>query len=415
MQRVSILVYKDTIVIRMAGVHEHHDVVIIGAGVHGLCVAHTFLAINSHLNLLLVDEKSTIGGVWAKKQLYPGLRANNLQGYYEYSDFPMLDAGLEDPGVHYRPILSGEAVYSYLCKYAERFGLIRRIRQNTRVVCATHNATDAAKSWALEVQTLSFSGDVGSGRKNYSITCSKLIIATGTASQPLLRSFPGMAQFRKSIIHSSDLGRLGQSLVSDSTVSRVAVLGGSKLAHDAVYMFATSGKRVTWLTRSSGRGAMPMAKPNTQMGPWSFWLESLLTTRILSWFGLCPWSDGDGFGWVRWALHNTSPGRRLVKGYFANMSAESAQQSGILDHQKTKVLVPKQTLLWYGTQASSLNYDNDFYDVIDKNDVEIVQHDIEDLSGDCIIYQNGNRTPIDMIICATGFDYRLDFQLEPAE
>ena len=100
--------------LRMADVQRHHDVIIVGDGVHGLCAAHTFLSVDPFLSLLIIDSKSSVGGVWAKEQLYPGLRANNLQGYYEFSDFPMLNAGLDHLAVRERSPLWRSFAYLYV-------------------------------------------------------------------------------------------------------------------------------------------------------------------------------------------------------------------------------------------------------------------------------------------------------------
>ncbi|MCJ1275038.1 hypothetical protein MMC21_002838 [Puttea exsequens] len=395
----------------MAASQQHYDVVIVGAGVHGLCAARTFLTINSSLTLLIIDNKETIGGVWAKEQLYPGLHANNLQGYYEFTDFPMLEAGLEQFGVKERSRLSGEAVNAYVEAYAKHFDLVGRIRLKTRVVRAVHNEKEAAKVWTLELADVD-----GQVEKNVErvVTCSKLIVATGQASTPLLPELVGTKSFKKPIIHSDELAGAGRSLASDNSVAHVTIIGGSKSAHDAVYMFAMAGKSVTWLTRRTGRGVMPMAKCYSQMGPWSVSLEGLLMTRPLSWFGACPWSDGDGFGWIRGLLHGTTGGRWLVRNYFTAMLASSLDQSGILNDEKTKKLVPDDSLMWYGTQASTLTYDNDLYELIKDGDIEIVRDDIEHLDEGNLVLHDGRTIGTDALVCATGYQYGPSFPLEPA-
>ena len=310
-----------------------------------------------------------------------------------------------------RGILSGEALYAYVCKYAERFDLLRRTQLKPLVVRATNDELDVTKAWALDLA----SADKPAEKAACLITCSKLIIATGQASQPLLPSFAGMDTFQKPLLHSVELGKAGQFLVSDASVAHVTVVGGSKSAHDAVYMFATAGKRVTWLTRCTGSGAMPMANPYTQVGPWRVWLEGLLMTRSLSWFGASPWSDGDGFGWIRWALHGTAAGQWLVSGNFANMSSSSLDQSRILTDEKTNLMVPDQTLMWYGTQAKSLNYDTDLYQLVKDDNVEVIREDLERLDGDAVILQNEHRVTTDALICAIGYNYGPIFPLEPSD
>lgn len=387
--------------------YQHSDVIIVGAGIHGLCAAHTFIRIDPSLKVLILDDKNTLGGVWAREQLYPGLRANNLQGYYEFSDFPILQAGLEEMSVRPRDILSGEAMYAYLCKYAEHFGLLDKLRLKTKVLSALCDAGEVEKAWRLKL--------AGGNDEVYEVSCSKLIVATGQASQPLMPEILGAEYFRMPVVHTAELGAKAPSLISDSSLHHITVLGGGKSAHDAVYMFASAGKRVTWITRRHGRGAMPMANPYTKMGSWMVWLEGLLMTRPLTWFGACPWSDGDGFGWVRWALHRTRLGRALVKGYFANMSRDSLDQSGILRDEKTRALVPDQSLIWYGTQVSSLNYDKDFYEVLRKEHVQIIREDLQKLNKETVILQNGEKIRTDVLICATGYNYIPSFALEPED
>ncbi len=157
-----------------------------------------------------------------------------------------------------------------------------------------------------------------------------------------------------------------------------------------------------------------MAKSYSQMGPWKIWAEGLLMPRSFSWFGACPWSDGDGFGWIRSLLHGTTVGRQLVRGHFESMSASSLHQSGILKDAKTKALVPDQSLMWYGTQASTLTYDTDIYELVSSDKVEIIREDIEHLKENSIMLQDGREIKTDALICATGYDYGPSFPLEPS-
>lgn len=50
------------------------DVVIVGAGLQGLAAARIFLQLESELKLLIVDSNLSVGGVWAKENLYSGLQ-----------------------------------------------------------------------------------------------------------------------------------------------------------------------------------------------------------------------------------------------------------------------------------------------------------------------------------------------------
>lgn len=104
-------------------------------------------------------------------------------------------------------------------------------------------------------------------------------------------------------------------------------------------------------------------------------------------------------------LHRTAVGRWLVRGYFASMSASSRDQSGILQEQKTKVLVPGQSLMWYGTQASKLIYDTDIYENVKIGQVEVIREDVEHLNENTVVLRNGQKFQTDVLICATGYKY----------
>lgn len=75
------------------------------------------------LNVVILDSNETIGVVWAKEKLYPGLATNNLRRTFEYTDFPMDDSF----GVKGAEHLPGESIYEHFCRYAEKHVLTRRV------------------------------------------------------------------------------------------------------------------------------------------------------------------------------------------------------------------------------------------------------------------------------------------------
>ena len=140
-----------------------------------------------------------------------------------------------------RGVLSGEVLHTYMYEYAKHFDLLKRTLLDTKVMRAMNHEGTATKAWTLEISSI----DNTVEKRERFITCSKLIIATGQASQPWSPDFAGMQTYRSPIIHSTELGRAGQSLISDPSVAHVTVVGGSKSAHDALYMFAMARKIVT--------------------------------------------------------------------------------------------------------------------------------------------------------------------------
>ncbi|KAK9425235.1 hypothetical protein SUNI508_13218 [Seiridium unicorne] len=104
---------------------QRFEIVIVGAGWHGLAMAKTFLEVHPNCSMLIIDSAASVGGTWAKERLYPGLKTNNLLGTYEFSDFPMTPEkfGVK-PGRH----IPGEAVHEYLVQFCGHFDLSSRVR-----------------------------------------------------------------------------------------------------------------------------------------------------------------------------------------------------------------------------------------------------------------------------------------------
>lgn len=106
-----------------------YDVVVVGAGLQGLASGRIFLQLEPDLKLLIIDSNTSVGGVWAKENLYPELHTNNLRGTFEYTDFPMDDA----LGVKEEEHIPGEVVYEYFRRYADKHDLVRRMLLGQKV------------------------------------------------------------------------------------------------------------------------------------------------------------------------------------------------------------------------------------------------------------------------------------------
>lgn len=195
----------------------------------GLAAAKTYLEVHPDAKLVVLDAHSSLGGVWAKEGLYPGLKSNNMVGTYEYSDFPMDEKTWRvKPGEH----IPGEVVHDYLTKYAEKFGVLPHLRVNTKV----QSAERAEKGgWLLRLDS-----DLGS------ILTKKLIVATGMTSEPFIPTINGQELFGGQIFHIKDFSKKAATL---ETAKSVTVLGSTKSAWDAVYAYASKGIEVNWVIR----------------------------------------------------------------------------------------------------------------------------------------------------------------------
>lgn len=118
------------------GMHEHHKVIVLGAGITGISAAKTYLDIDPSVDLLIVDRESSIGGVWSAERIYPGL-------YYEVPppllDFTDLDM-CQELGIEQWSDVTGYQVNEFM------------VRLDSQSI---YNSADETRSDMLESLTLS--------------------------------------------------------------------------------------------------------------------------------------------------------------------------------------------------------------------------------------------------------------------
>lgn len=345
--------------------------------------AKTYIEVNPSANVVVIEAAPTIGGVWAKHRLYPGLKSNNMVGTYEYSDFPMDEAtfGVK-PGEH----IPGQVVHDYLRKYAEKFDVYRRIRFQTKV----ETAERTQGGWILKMQQ--------NGNKTQ-LLARKLVVATGLTSEPFIPDIAGSESFDAPLFHCRDLKDQADTLFKSAT--SVAIFGGTKSAWDAAYAFASQGITVDWIIRESGHGPIWMAP--AYVTPLKMWLEKLVTTRFLTWFSPCVWGDWDGFGRIRNFFHGTAVGRKIVDGFWWVLANDVKDLNGYDKHPETKKLKPWTSAFWVGSSLSILNYPTDFFDHVRDGKIKVHIADISRLSNKTIHLSTGESIPADALICSTGW------------
>ncbi|KAA8907994.1 hypothetical protein FN846DRAFT_946278 [Sphaerosporella brunnea] len=373
------------------------DLVIIGAGWHGLVSAKTYLEVNPGARVLILEKSPTIGGVWARHRLYPGLKTNNMLGTYEASDFPMTthDFGVK-PGEH----IPGDVVHEYLKKYAEKFDILKLCRFGENVTTAEKLDN---KGWRLTVETSS-SGD-------RIVSTAKLVVATGLTSEPFLPAFVGAADFAAPIIHCGHLLEQSEALFADA--KNVVVFGGTKSAWDAAYAFATRGIHVDWVIRESGHGPCWMAPP--YVTPLKKWLEKLVTTRFLTWLSPCVWGDADGFKAARGFLHGTAIGRAITRAFWGILGSDVVALNGYDKHPETAKLKPWVDAFWIAAGLSILNYPTNFFDLVKEGKISVHIGEIDFLSAKTVHLSSTQQAApdtepaktlhADALICSTGWKF----------
>lgn len=230
---------------------------------------------------------------------------------FRYSDFPLLSKSIIY-GVEEGEHIPGRVMHEYLRDYAMHMDIYRLIQFHVNV--EVFEKLDGG--WKLSAVKIGSNGET----TDRVYLCNKLIMCNGLASSPRPVSIPGQENFDRPLFNHGGLQDQAPAIAKDPDVKIVTIVGASKIGYDAVHLFASYGKRVEWIIRDSGGGAVWMSTPWIPLPPWGMvMLEHVVTTRFFTWFSPCIWGEFDGFKYIRRLLHETRLGRWFVHKFWEKL------------------------------------------------------------------------------------------------
>ncbi len=344
-------------------------VCIVGAGIAGLVTAKVLRDDGFDV---VCERLPTIGGVWAPSRTYPGLRANNPRETYAFSDFPYPETADDFP--------TAEQVRAYLASYVDHFRLRPLLRLGTEVCLLSQSREDAADGAAPLAVRLRAAD--GAGRETQ-LDFDFVAICNGVFSHPHVPAFEGRERFAGQVLHSSEL--------SDPVAlkgQRIVVVGAGKSALDCA----------TWAAQHA-RGCALVYRAPHWMAPRYFFgcirADRVLLTRFAELF-------------VRYHTMNRfesflhGPARRAVNVWW-RVQASFLRRALAMPHD----LVP--------THPLSSGFDNfgigtEFYDALRAEALVTKRASVVRFAGPTtVMLDSGEPLEADVVICATGWQQRLDF------
>lgn len=366
-------------------------VIVIGAGWTGLAAAKTYLQINPDVSLTIIDEDSSVGGVWSASRVYPGLVADSCAAIFDYSDFPM-DVELD---LDKWADLPAEKVHQYLEQYTDKFDLRKRCKLNTKVMRVERDETMGEGAiWKVEIE-------VRKDFEEYPVTevmlCDKLIVATGVTSTPNIPEGLDWKEFAGPVMHSKDIGQKNNLLTADN-VKRVTVVGGSKSSIDVVFLCALAGKEVDWVIREDGYGPILLFEPRSH-GIHAGAIKNIRATTLIS---PSPFIT-EGF-WYRF-LHS---GKSKLGSKLLNAGFEKQSNSAIKDfygkNEHTLKIAPDMKNMFWQNCGISVVHDMKFMSLVAEDKlIHVHRTSIASISKDNIALKNGLTLPSNALVFATGW------------
>lgn len=337
--------------------HHVHDVVILGAGMSGLCTAMQLQKAGRH-DFVMLEQQDGLGGTWWDNR-YPGAQVDVPAPAYAFSFAP-------NPRWSQR-FANAPEIQAYQQALAEENGLFARLRLGTRLSEARFD--DATGLWHFRTAR----GDTLASRF--------FICSTGPLSQPRWPDIPGLDQFQGHRLHSArwDWGKRLAGL-------RVAVIGTGSTAVQLIPPIAREAAALHVFQRTAN-WVLPRLERRYR------WFDQLMAR-------FPPYAIAVRAAWVQFL----ELGRRgfdegtLMRWAMLRLAARQRAR-GIADPALRDTLTPD-----YPLGCKRIIYSNDYYPALSQSNVEVVTAGIERITANGIVTTDGTERPIDALVCATGFD-----------
>ena len=351
------------------------SVVIVGAGMSGLLVAHRLQ--QAGVPFVIIEKNDDVGGTWYENS-YPGCRVDNPNHNYSYSF-----AQRHDWPLHFS---TQDVLHDYFRSCADAFGLRDHIRFGTEVVEATWSEQEG--SWAVRIRA--------AGGREETLRANAFVSAVGQLNRPSYPEIPGRDAFEGPAFHSA---RWDHTL--DLAGKRVAVIGtGASAVQFIPEVAPVAGELLVFQRTPPWMGPTPDYHDPVSAG--QRWLyEHVPAYSEFNRFWIF-WRMGDG------AIANV----RVDPAYDSNGEAVSELNDMVrqlligylqMEFADRPDLLPK-VIPHYPPGAKRMLRDNGIWArTLKRDNVELITDRILEITPKGIVTEDGGEHPVDVIIYGTGF------------
>ena len=355
-------------------VPDGFEVLIVGAGVSGLCAAINLK--RAGIPFTILEKSATVGGTWWDNR-YPGAGVDTPNHLYSYSLAPY------DWSMYFA---LRDELHAYLEHVCDEFGLRSNIRFESEVKSASYDKD--GQRWSVTVKNADGAQEI--------LKANVVISAVGIFNPIKMPDIKGLNRFAGPCFHSAqwpdDLNLNGK---------RVAMIGNGASAMQIGPEIQNTVASLTIFQRSAHWVA-----PNPQFRvmipqPLRFLMREVPLYRL--WYRLrLGWMFGDRMHSAlqkdpKWPDSGRSLNRinDSHRAYFTRyIVAELGDKTALLDKA-----VPD-----YPPFGKRMLLDNGWYRMLRNERVKLVSDPIVDILADRIVTRDGSEYPADVLVVATGFD-----------
>lgn len=339
---------------------KQRRIAIIGTGFSGLCLAIHLKKLGEE-SFVLFEKSDRLGGTW-RDNVYPGAECDTPSVLYSFS-FE------RNPNWTYK--WSGQReILEYNEHCARKYDLIPHIRFNQ------------------EVRELRFEKNSGRWRLETADGASEefdvVVSGVGQLHNPSTPEIEGADRFKGVAFHSACWNR-DVSLEG----KKVCCIGNAASALQFIPQIAPAAEKLTvfqrnanWVIPKNNRAYTALEKTLFRVAP-----PFQMLHRFWQWF------RGDG---LFYPLMFQETNRTRTK---TEQATRDYIEEKIRDPELRKKLVPD-----YPMGAKRVLFSDDFYDALDRDNVEVVTSPIERIEANGVVTRDGRLHEADVLIYATGFE-----------
>ena len=333
------------------------DVLIVGAGFSGLCMAIKLQQARQE-SFLLIEKSDDLGGTWQENR-YPGCACDVPSHLYCFSfdlnpDWNRMYAGQQE-------------IWEYLKSCAKRYGILPHIRLKTQLREAVWDEDRGL--WHV------VAGD------GLTIDARVLVSGIGALHVPSYPALPGVERFAGPSFHSAKW---------DASVrlegKNIAVIGTGASAIQFVPQIAPRAGKLHVFQRTP---AWIVPKPD-------FSIREKWKRRFRRIPGIM-WAFRKYLFWTHEFRVLAFLGNKWMRRWLEGIARHHLEKQ-IEDPQVRAALAPN-----YELGCKRVLFSNDFYPTLNRPNVELVTERIAEVREHSIVTQDGTERPADVLIYGTGF------------
>lgn len=339
-----------------------HEVVVLGAGMSGLCMLRTLKHAGLH-DVVALEKQPGLGGTWWDNR-YPGAQVDVPAPAYAFSfapnpDWPQRFADAAD-------------IHAYQETLAVREGLLGHLRLGTAIVSAEWD--EPAALWRFRTA------------KGDTLEAPFFVCSTGPLSQPRWPEIPGLADFRGLRLHSA-------RWPSDDTAldgRRIGVIGTGSTAVQIIPKLAARAAHLSVFQRTPN-----WILPRLERRYRGF---DRALARVPGYAPIVRLSWAAFLEWGRRGFDEGTAARRLMlvlAGWQRRRQLPRTPEGEAL----AAALTPP-----YPLGCKRIIYSNDYYPTLAQPHVTLVTDGIERVTANGIVTADGRKHSLDALVCATGFE-----------